>query len=159
MVFPFFFFLVLVFQLEIRGKGNNKLRRRCFSNPSRRYFLFYFSVCNARRRPGTPFGYNNNTSLPNVYFSYSRRRPFGFQQVFFFLPIVVGFQRCISFGVSGAFNAKPLYLNGFFVNRLPPILHAQVEMVASITNLFDWRLYTVGTFLSFSVIFPISMDG
>lgn len=135
--FPLFFFLVFVFQLEIRGKGNNKLRCRCFSNPSRRYFfLFYFSVCNARRRPGTPFGYNkNNTSLPNVYFSYSRRRPFGFQQVFFYQSSLF-FQRCISFGVSGAFNAKPLYLNGFFVNRLPPILHAQVEMVASIHNQF-----------------------
>jgi hypothetical protein len=61
------------------------------------------------------------------------------------------FQRCISFGVSGAFNAKPLYLNGFFVNRLPPILHAQVEMVASIPNQFIWLATVYGRY--FFVVF------
>lgn len=70
---------------------------------------------------------------------------------FFFYQSSLFFQRCISFGVSGAFNAKPLYLNGFFVNRLPPILHAQVEMVASIHNQFIWLATVYGRY--FFVVF------
>lgn len=135
--FPLFFFLVFVFQLEIRGKGNNKLRCRCFSNPSRRYFFYFIFPCVMRVGGRARLSVTTKTTqvfpmsislILDVGHSVSNR--------FFFYQSPLFFQRCISFGVSGAFNAKPLYLNGFFVNRLPPILHAQVEMVASIHNQF-----------------------